>query len=73
MRMNFIIKKDCCPFDKVIEIGSGTGVHINYAQKIRWGVLPFPDNHFDRLIASHVLEHIYHPENALKKWNRIFI
>lgn len=35
------------------------------------GGLPFPDNYFDRLIASHVLEHIYHPENALKEWNRI--
>jgi ubiquinone/menaquinone biosynthesis C-methylase UbiE len=40
-------------------------------QKIDGGVLPFSDNTFDRLIASHVLEHIYHPEKALKDWSRV--
>jgi len=33
--------------------------------------VPFSDNSFDRLIASHVLEHIHHPEIALHEWSRI--
>ena len=33
--------------------------------------LPYSDNTFDRLIASHVLEHIHHPEIILREWSRI--
>lgn len=35
------------------------------------GALPYPDNSFDRLIATHVLEHIYQPHLALKEWSRV--
>ncbi len=31
----------------------------------------YADNTFDRLIASHVLEHIPNPVDALKEWDRI--
>ncbi|WP_446028960.1 class I SAM-dependent methyltransferase [Lelliottia amnigena] len=30
-----------------------------------------PDNSFDRVIAAHVLEHIYQPHLALKEWRRV--
>lgn len=33
--------------------------------------LPFPDASFDRLIACHVLEHIYRPHETLREWNRV--
>jgi phosphatidylethanolamine/phosphatidyl-N-methylethanolamine N-methyltransferase len=33
--------------------------------------LPYPDGTFDRLIAAHVLEHIYQPHLALKEWSRV--
>lgn len=33
--------------------------------------LTFTDNSFDRLIATHVLEHIYQPHLALKEWIRV--
>lgn len=33
--------------------------------------LSYPDNTFDRLVASHVLEHIYPPHLALKEWRRV--
>lgn len=33
--------------------------------------LSYPDNSFDRLIATHVLEHIYQPHLALKEWRRV--
>jgi len=33
--------------------------------------LNYPDNFFDRLIATHVLEHIYEPQNALNEWSRV--
>ena len=33
--------------------------------------LPFADHAFDRLIACNVLEHIYHPHEALREWNRV--
>lgn len=31
----------------------------------------YPDNSFDRVIAAHVLEHIYQPHLALKEWRRV--
>jgi len=33
--------------------------------------LDYPDNTFDRVIATHVLEHIYYPHLALKEWARV--
>jgi len=33
--------------------------------------LHYPDNTFDRLVAVHVLEHIYQPHLALKEWRRV--
>ncbi|WP_236213573.1 class I SAM-dependent methyltransferase [Metapseudomonas otitidis] len=33
--------------------------------------LAYPDNTFDRLVATHVLEHIYRPHLALKEWRRV--
>ena len=33
--------------------------------------LEFADNCFDRVIATHVLEHIYMPHLALKEWRRV--
>lgn len=32
---------------------------------------PFPDNHFDVVVASHVIEHLYFPEVALKEIKRV--
>lgn len=33
--------------------------------------LNYADDSFDRLIATHVLEHIYQPHLALKEWSRV--
>lgn len=33
--------------------------------------LNYADNSFDRLIATHVLEHIYQPHLAIKEWRRV--
>lgn len=33
--------------------------------------LGYPDDTFDRLVAVHVLEHIYQPHLALKEWLRV--
>lgn len=33
--------------------------------------LSYDNNSFDRLIATHVLEHIYQPHLALKEWRRV--
>lgn len=33
--------------------------------------LPFPDDHFDVVIASHVLEHLQNARRALADWNRV--
>ena len=33
--------------------------------------LNYDDNSFDRLIATHVIEHIYQPHLALKEWRRV--
>lgn len=33
--------------------------------------LPYADSSVDRLIATHVLEHIYQPHLALKEWRRV--
>lgn len=33
--------------------------------------LTYPDHSFDRLIATHVLEHLPNPVHVLKEWNRV--
>jgi phosphatidylethanolamine/phosphatidyl-N-methylethanolamine N-methyltransferase len=33
--------------------------------------LSFPDAFFDRLIAAHVLEHLYYPHQVLREWIRV--
>lgn len=33
--------------------------------------LAYPDDSFDRVIAAHVLEHVYQPHLALKEWARV--
>lgn len=33
--------------------------------------LAYPDNTFDRIVATHVLEHIYQPHLVLKEWLRV--
>lgn len=92
-------------FDRVLEIGAGTGEHLPFvrhsfdeyiltdfdpktlevAKKKLTGMrggkvgfetqtgssLLYPDNTFDRLVATHVLEHIYQPHLALKEWYRV--
>jgi len=40
-------------------------------QQLSGGALPFADNTFDRLIATHVLEHIPEPHLALAEWARV--
>lgn len=44
--------------------------------KLRFDIHPaqqlhYPDQSVDRLIATHVLEHIYQPHLALKEWHRV--
>ncbi len=92
-------------FDRVLEIGAGTGEHfpfvrhnfneyilsdmnpkvLDVAKKKLSGVLDerlqfemqigsnlsYPDNSFDRVLAIHILEHIYQPHLALKEWYRV--
>ncbi|KTD58725.1 methyltransferase [Legionella sainthelensi] len=91
-------------FDKVLEIGAGTGEHIKYIRhrysqyiisdidenvlhtakeriniphsKVSFeiqkgGELSYSDRTFDRIIACHVLEHIYMPHLVLKEWSRV--
>lgn len=44
----------------------------NVAFEIQAGnSLAYPDDTFDRLVAVHVLEHIYQPHLALKEWLRV--
>lgn len=33
--------------------------------------LSFPDASFDRLIATHILEHLVHPHRVLREWARV--
>lgn len=92
-------------FKKVLEVGAGTGKHVQFIQhtydeywitdlnlpfldqvsvRNRKGnngtiqvqqenalSLSFPDASFDRVIAAHVLEHIYKPHEALREWVRV--
>ncbi|MFT0877594.1 class I SAM-dependent methyltransferase [Rhodopseudomonas sp. G2_2311] len=90
-------------FDKVLEVGAGAGMHIQYvrhqfseywmsdgsaemlqrataANFSRDGVitsiedatkLSFKNETFDRVIACHVLEHLYRPHEVLREWARV--
>lgn len=92
-------------FDRVLEIGAGTGEHLPdvrhqfdeytlsdmdpkalnvargklsevYGGKLRFEVqtganLAYDNNTFDRVVATHVLEHICQPHLALKEWARV--
>ena len=33
--------------------------------------LPFSDNSVDRLIATHILEHVYRPHEVIREWHRV--
>jgi len=44
---------------------------ILYFEKQVGSQLSYKDNIFDRVIACHVLEHIYHPHIAIKEWCRV--
>lgn len=33
--------------------------------------LPFPDASVDRLVATHILEHVYRPHEVISEWNRV--
>jgi len=92
-------------FEKVLEIGAGTGEHFahihhtfgtytmldhnlstlmvakkkinaNLYEKVifkvhKGGALPYKNNSLDRVIATHVLEHIPNPHLAIKEWMRV--
>lgn len=61
---------------EMLSIASG-----KYSKEISSGVmvcerqdatkLSYPDSSVDRLIATHVLEHLPNPVNVLKEWNRV--
>lgn len=40
-------------------------------EKIDATRLSFEDAQFDRLIATHVLEHLYYPHRVLREWHRV--
>lgn len=92
-------------FDRVLEIGAGTGEHLGFVRhryeqyvvtdqdvktleiaqqksvalnisnvvfEAQTGEsINYPDSTFDRVIAAHVLEHIYQPHLAIKEWARV--
>lgn len=92
-------------FNRVLEVGGGTGMHIKYIRHSfdeyiisdlnpnlmsqitlspsKSGIgkvtvstedatrLSFEDNSFDRVIAAHVLEHIYKPHEVILEWVRV--
>jgi ubiquinone/menaquinone biosynthesis C-methylase UbiE len=48
----------------------------NYGNKLKFETqagegLSYDDNSFDRVVATHVLEHIYRPHLAIKEWRRV--
>lgn len=89
-------------FSRVLEVGAGTGTHINYLkhtydmyvmtdsnvemlnivrnhepfnnvsiEEQNATKLNYPNNSFDRLIATHVLEHLERPHEVLREWHRV--
>lgn len=59
---------------KTLEVAKRQLVDINRGKvnfEIRTGIeLAYPNNTFDRLVATNVLEHIYKSHLALKEWSR---
>lgn len=49
-------------------LGNGTKISV---QREDASKLTFPDASFDRLIATHVLEHLPRPHSVLREWNRV--
>lgn len=61
--------------EKTLEVAKGKYGAL-HPDKLRFDTqsgsnLTYPDDSFDRLIAAHVLEHIYQPHLALKEWCRV--
>ena len=42
-----------------------------YYQEMNATKLAFEDNYFDRVVATHILEHLYEPHLAIKEWKRV--
>lgn len=60
---------------KTLEVAKGKlndkfGNKLQYETQTAEG-LSYSDNSFNRIIATHVLEHIYQPHLALKEWRRV--
>jgi len=63
------------PDEKTLEVARRK-LHGRFGEKLQYEThsgegLSYADNSFDRLIATHVLEHIYQPHLALKEWRRV--
>lgn len=61
--------------EKTLEVAKGK-LSDRFGSKLKFETqsgkgLSYADNSFDRLIASHVLEHIYQPHLELKEWRRV--
>ncbi|UIJ71063.1 class I SAM-dependent methyltransferase [Aurantimonas sp. HBX-1] len=101
---NYVVKNAPVNFKRTLEIGAGSGEHMNYekldpeqtknyvAVDIRQNMVAelrkkfpdiqsvvgdcqqhmgFPDNHFDRVLAIHVLEHLPNLPEAVKEMYRL--
>jgi ubiquinone/menaquinone biosynthesis C-methylase UbiE len=63
------------PNEKTLEVARRK-LHGRFGEKLQYEThsgegLRYANNSFDRLIATHVLEHIYQPHLALKEWRRV--
>lgn len=61
--------------EKTLEVAKGK-LNAKFGDKLTFETqsaegLSYADNSFDRLIATHVLEHVYQPHLALKEWRRV--
>jgi len=64
------------PDPKTLEVAQRKLNSLHFSGGLKFEVqageqLDYPDDSFDRLIATHVLEHIYQPHLALKEWARV--
>jgi ubiquinone/menaquinone biosynthesis C-methylase UbiE len=62
--------------DKTLAIAKSKLDHLTTNDKLSYvtvngSTLPYEDGAFDRLIATHVLEHIPQPHLTLKEWRRV--
>jgi len=60
---------------KTLEVAKGK-LSAQFGSKLSYEVqnaerLSYVDNSFDRLIATHVLEHVYKPHLVIKEWQRV--